>query len=329
MIMLEDLGIIGESPAIQSLRTIIARIAPLDIPVLIQGPTGAGKELVAHAIHAMSGRVGRFVAVNVCAIPEAMFEATLFGHVRGAFTGATADSRGYFEEADGGSIFLDEIGSLALPLQAKLLRVIETGDYRPIGARADRHSSFRMIAATNEPLDVLVASGRCRRDLAHRLSGFIIDVPPLNRRAEDIPLLAEYFLRALTDGRKLKFTASALRTLQEYDWPGNVRELRRVIERMVAVADGSLLRRHDVLMALRLGGREDNAWGADSLDRRRLIKILDQCGWDTARAAARLGVHRATVYRRMQRLGISSGAANRAVASENDDELLPRRKKAL
>lgn len=329
MIGRQDLGIIGESAAIRSLRAIISRIAPLDVPVLIQGPTGVGKELVAQAIHALSGRTGRCVAVNVCAIPEAMFEATLFGHVRGAFTGATTDSRGYFEEADGGSIFLDEIGTLALPLQAKLLRVIETGEFRPIGARADRRSAFRTIAATNEPLDALVANGQCRPDLAHRLGGFIIDVPPLNQRVEDVPMLAEHFLGCIKGGSKLKLTTAAIRVLKEYDWPGNVRELKRVIERMVAMADGSLLRRHEALAALRVGGTHDTTRRVDSFDRRRLLSILDQCEWDTAEAAVRLGVHRATVYRRMQRLGISCGPGGAMMPNRRVDDTAQRRRNAL
>ncbi len=309
-------GIVGDSPAMRALRSLIERAAPLELPVLIQGPTGAGKELVAQALHAASGRSGRCVAVNACAIPEAMFEATLFGHVRGAFTGATADSRGFLEEAHRGSIFLDEIGDLALPLQAKLLRVIETREFRPIGARADRRSAFRTIAATNEPIDALVADGRFRRDLAHRLGGIVIDVPPLRQRLDDIPALVRHFVHsASAGGDDIRLTDGAIHALQDHDWPGNVRELRNAIERALALSDRRRLGRYDIVLALRAGGMGGPAEHRDSFARRRLLKTLEQCAWDTARAATRLGVHRATVYRRMRRLGISTPAAGAEAAN--------------
>lgn len=312
MIQVRNPVMIGDSPAMRSLRALIKRAAPLDLPVLIQGPTGAGKELVAQALHAASGRPGRCVAVNICAIPDAMFEATLFGHVRGAFTGATADARGYFEEADGGTLFLDEIGGLALPLQAKLLRVIETGEFRPIGARADKRSTFRTVAATNEPIDVLVTGGHFRRDLAHRLAGIVINVPPLRERLEDIPALAQHFICAAGADRKpAKLTAGAIQALQSYDWPGNVRELRHVIQRALALREGTELRKRDIVIALHGGGISERPMNGQAMEqgsksvRHRLLMTLEECAWDTAQAAARLGVHRATVYRQMHRYGIA------------------------
>lgn len=312
MIMPNYDEMIGDSPVMRSLRSLIARVAPLDLPVLIQGPTGAGKELVARALHAQSGRPGRFVPINVCAIPDTMFESALFGHVRGAFTGATADAPGYLAEADRGTLMLDEISGLPLALQAKLLRAIETGEFRPIGGRADRCSRFRTVAATNEPLDDLVTASRFRSDLAHRLSGIVIHVPPLRDRLEDIPALVHHFIRRCTCGRgDARLTSGAIRMLQDYDWPGNVRELRHVVERAVAFSGKSVVERGDVEAALRPAGALHSSVRSiqpgdpfDTPARRRLLSVLEECGWDTARAASRLGIHRATIYRRMSRLGI-------------------------
>lgn len=299
--------IIGDSAAIRELRAAISRVAPLRLPVLIQGPTGSGKELVANALHALSGRRGRFVPLNVCALPESMFEAALFGHVRGAFTGALADSPGYLTEADRGTLFLDEISGLPLPLQAKLLRAVETGEFRPVGARADRSSDLRVLAASNERIEGLVAGGSFRADLAHRLSGVVLTVPALRERAEDIPTLVRHF--ASEDGQgNIAFTAGAVRLLQTQDWPGNVRELRHVIERAIAFSGGTTIQRGDMLAVI--GHRSAAGFDATrgnylSTERERLLDVLEAFAWDTASAAAQLDVHRATLYRWMQRLDIA------------------------
>lgn len=296
---------IGESAPVRELRALIMRVAPLNLPVLIQGPTGSGKELVAQALHAASGRPGRCVACNICAVAESMFEDTLFGHVRGAFTGATRDARGYLTEADRGTIFFDEIGGLALARQTKLLRVIETHEFRPVGAHTDRRSDFRVLAATNEPLDGLVADGRFRSDLAHRLSGIVIDVPPLSERVEDIPLLARHFAAALSGHKgRIELTRGAVRMLQTQQWTGHVRELRHVLERAAALSGRAVLGRDQVAVALGRKERGARVAGPGEFARRRLLEVLERCAWDTARAAAELGVHRATVYRRMRRRGI-------------------------
>jgi DNA-binding NtrC family response regulator len=292
--------IIGDSAAIRELRALIARVAPLQLPVLIEGPTGSGKELVAEALHALSGRRGRFVALNVCALPDTMFEAALFGHVRGAFTGALADSPGYFAEADGGTLFLDEIGGLDSSLQPKLLRAIETGCYRSVGARVDRRSELRVVAASNQPIHELVGAGRFRADLAHRLSGVILTVRPLHERLEDIPALVRHFAA----GVDLVITEAAMRQLQGHDWPGNVRELRNVIERAIAFADSATIHSTDIVAAMQRHTRAMRATPSD-LERKQLLDALEASAWDTVSAAARLEVHRATVYRRMQRLGIT------------------------
>src|SRR6185436_15443756 len=190
-------SLLGESPVMCRVRALIAMVAPTRLPVLVHGATGTGKEIVAAAIHAESGRRGAFVAFNVCAIGDSMFEDALFGHVRGAYTGAVQDAQGFLREANSGTAFFDEISGLALPLQAKLLRAIELGVFRPIGARHDATSDFRVVAATNEHIHDLVANGRFRADLAHRLGGVVIDLPPLAERVEDIGLLARHFVRGV------------------------------------------------------------------------------------------------------------------------------------
>ena len=216
---------IGQSRVMRRLRSDIIKLARADLAVLVQGPTGAGKELVAQALHQCSGRIGCFVAFNVCAITESMFEDTLFGHVRGAFTGAVSDVPGYLAEADRGTLFLDEVAGLSGAPQAKLLRVLETQEYRQVGGRTNRRSSFRMVAATNVDLHDEVAAARFRADLAYRLCGDVLVVPTLDERREDIPVLAEHFVGQLRreTSRSLGIDAGALTLLASVDWPGNVR----------------------------------------------------------------------------------------------------------
>ena len=185
--------LIGDSLPMRQLRALIARVATSTLSVLIEGETGSGKELVARALHEMSGRSGALVALNVCAVPDSMFEATMFGHVKGAFTGALRDSAGYLTEAHRGTLFLDEVSGLSLTNQVKLLRAIETKEFRPVGARSDQRSDFRLIAASNEDMVHLVEGGQFRRDLAHRLGGIKLTVPPLRDRLEDVPILAAHF----------------------------------------------------------------------------------------------------------------------------------------
>jgi two-component system response regulator HydG len=300
----EMTGIIGQSPAIRRVRELVERVAPLALPVLIEGPTGSGKELVARALHLLSGRRGRFVAVNVCAIAEAMFEATLFGHVRGAFTGAVGDAAGYLAEADGGTLFLDEISGLSPAMQAKLLRALETREFRPVGARRDQRSDFRVVAATNEPMHRLVAGGRFRADLAHRLDVVSIDVPALGERLEDVPALARHFAASASTAAS-PLAPDALERLQRHDWPGNVRELKNVVERAVALSSADTVSAADVEAHLRRSLAASAPESPSDADRGELLALLARCGWDTSEVARRLGLHRATVYRRMERLGIS------------------------
>lgn len=231
--------LIGESAAMVKLRALVERVAQRNIAVLIHGPTGSGKELVARALHAGSGRAGALVSLNVCAIPDAMFEAMLFGHVRGAFTGAIADAPGFLAEGNGGTVFLDEIGGLSEPLQMKLLRAVETREFRSVGAKRDRCSDFRVIAAASEGPQHLLAEGRLRSDLLHRISAFSIAVPPLKERLDDIPLLVRHFLLHHSDGPytvKCRDT-EVLQLLRDYDWPGNVRELRNIMDCWITLSD--------------------------------------------------------------------------------------------
>jgi DNA-binding NtrC family response regulator len=304
-----DTFIVGQSFAIRELRALIAKVAPARLPVLIQGPTGSGKELVARALHGVSGRRGAFVAFNVSAIAETLFEDALFGHVRGAFSGAVADSPGYLVEADHGTAFFDEIGALPLVLQAKLLRAVEAREFRPVGARRDRSSDFRIVTATNEPLAALVRRGAFRADLAHRLSGVVLEVPPLAARREDIPLLVRHFVAQERPicASTIDFTDEVMDRLCAYSWPGNVRELRHAVDRLIALAPTSLIGLPE-LTAILSSSVVTQHRPADlrSEERRQLLALLDAAQWDTKDVAARLGVDRVTVYRRMRRLGIAT-----------------------
>jgi len=286
-------ALIGVSEPIASLRQLIRTVAPTRLPVLIEGPTGAGKELVAAAIHEESGRRGDFVPFNVCAIGESMFEDALFGHVRGAFTGAMGDTLGFLREANGGTAFFDEVSGLQPAMQAKLLRAVETGQFRPVGGKRDAQSDFRVVAATNEPVAGLVIERRLRADLAYRLSGVVLRVPPLCDRRGDIPGLVSHFL-----GRtalSLEIEPAAVSLLQEHPWPGNVRELRNVVE-CAAALGGVRVAIVRVLLAQQHG---DTA-GAVMVRRERLRAALEANHWNPDSAARELGIHRATIYRWMK-----------------------------
>jgi two-component system, repressor protein LuxO len=298
--------LIGESRTMCELRALIERIAPTALTVLIRGQTGVGKELVAQALHALSGRGGRFVPVNVAAVPDTMFEDEFFGHVRGAFTGAISDRPGLLTEAHRGTLFLDEVGSFSLAAQPKLLRVLETRIFRPVGARADHRSEFRILAATNENFDALIAAERFRRDLRRRLSEVVIHVPPLSERHGDIELLARHFAQRVDGAHEIVVTPDAMCVLEAYDWPDNVRELRQTVECGLALGDGVRLTASNVRAALgaRVGPTPMASGMAIALPRWQLVRLLEECDWDTARVAARLDVHRSTIYRRMCRLGV-------------------------
>jgi two-component system response regulator HupR/HoxA len=301
-----DALLLGDSTVMRELRSLIRRVAPTPLPVLIRGPRGSGKELVARALHAESRRTGALVSLNTSAIADTMLEDALFGHVRGAFTGASADTPGLLGEANGGTIFFDEITGLAVTGQRKLLRAVETRAFRPVGATRDRHSDFRVIAATNDDLDEMIASGTFRADLADRLSGIMVDVPPLAAHMSDVPQLARRFAEMI-QGRPVTLGDGALSELMARDWPGNVRQLRVTVERAAMLSDGCTVQREAIVAACALTVGGSAARGRphdDGFARRRLLAVLDQEGWKVDRAAVVLGIDRSTLYRRMRRFGL-------------------------
>jgi two-component system NtrC family response regulator len=301
-----DFGIVGTSVAMQRVRAMIVKLGPTNLPVLISGPTGAGKELVAAALHVASRRSGRFVPFNVCAIPESTYESALFGHVRGAFTGAIADHDGLLAAANGGTSFFDEIGGLPLMSQAKLLRALETREFYPVGARIARQSDFRIVSATNDVVGELVAAGKFRSDLNYRLCGAEIAIPPLDQRREDIPELVAQFIAESGASARIVLTTGAIQVLQERQWPGNVRQLRHAVELLIALveAEEATISAGDVIAALMPTPATATTMVAHEFARRRLVEVLSQTGWDTLEASMLLGVNRVTVYRRMKRFGV-------------------------
>lgn len=303
---LENL-MVGQSLAIRCLRSMITRVARSPLPVLVSGPTGAGKELVAEAIHRVSGRAGALVAVNVCALGEGTFESALFGHVRGAFTGAVGDVAGLVKEADRGTLFLDEIGALPMREQAKLLRVLETRTYRPVGGSRDQVSDFRLVTATNENLDDAVREARFRDDLRYRLGKVVLHVPSLLERRDDVPALVRHFVDLASPDGPVLVDDAAMEALAGYEWPGNVRELRSVVSTLLLLGDGVRITRSEVLAALDRPATVVDASQSLAASRARaaLTRLLEECAWDTSLVAAELRVHRVTVYRRMRALGIS------------------------
>ena len=243
-------GIIGDSVAIREILDVVRQVGPTDITVLISGESGVGKDVVAKAVHAASNRARKpLITVNSGAIPEGIIESELFGHERGSFTGASEQRKGYFELADGGTIFLDEIGELPLPAQVKFLRVLENGEYLRVGSSVPRKVDVRVIAATNKDLEAEVRHGRFRQDLYYRLRSVNIVIPPLRSRPEDIPALVNRFAAEIAAKNGIRFegiTDVAMEALKEYSWPGNVRELRNVVESMIVLERGKKIKEDDV-----------------------------------------------------------------------------------
>jgi len=288
---------------------------------LVTGETGTGKELIGQAIHDLSPRnVQSFAAVNSAAIPETLLESELFGHRRGSFTGATSDSTGLFEGADGGTVFLDEVGEMPLPMQAKLLRFLQTGEVRPVGARQAQRVDVRLVAATNRRLEDEVACGAFREDLYYRLAVIPIHVPPLRERLEDIPLLVDDFMRRLGGryGRPgLELEDSALDLLAGHDWPGNVRELENVIERGVALAKQDCIGADELPLFERrriVAPASSAPESLPSIERRHIIDTLEHVGWNRKRAAQILQISTTTLWRRLKEFGIEP-QASRPIAS--------------
>ncbi|MGH9487331.1 MAG: sigma-54-dependent transcriptional regulator [Terriglobales bacterium] len=305
--------LIAESAAMQPLLQMITQVAPSDANILITGENGTGKELIAKTIHTLSHRSGHaLVTANVGGLPEGIFESELFGHVRGAFTDAKADRVGRFEMADGGTLFLDEIGNLGLAQQAKLLRIVQSGEMERVGSSKTRKVDVRLLAATNVDLGEAVAEGRFRQDLLFRINTIEIHVPPLRQRREDVPALAQYFLRRLASRYHKEIAGlepAALRALQEHAWPGNVRELEHAIERAVLLAPGHLLQASDLGLRAAPGAADGGLGGLGALPLEEAERILvrsalERAGGNIYQAAKALGLSRAALYRRIERYGL-------------------------
>ena len=304
--------IIGNSPVLESVLEQVEQVAPTDSTVLIQGETGTGKELIARAIHNLSVRCGRpFIKLNCAAIPFDLLESELFGHERGAFTGAIAQKIGRFELADKGTLFLDEVGDIPPGLQPKLLRVLQEQEFERLGSTRTHQVDVRLVAATNRNLVDMVKRNEFRSDLYYRLNVFPVPLPPLRERREDIPALVEHFveLYARRMDKQIEHIApETMSALVSYQWPGNIRELQNFIERSVILTSSNVL--HPPLASLK-SAADVESLGAITLEdaeRDHIRKTLEQTRWVVAGpngAAARLGIKRSTLYFRMQKLGIS------------------------
>jgi formate hydrogenlyase transcriptional activator len=304
--------IIGRSAALESVLEQVEQVAPTDSTVLIQGETGTGKELIARAVHDSSSRFSRpFIKLNCAAIPFDLLESELFGHERGAFTGAIAQKIGRFELADNGTLFLDEVGDIPPGLQPKLLRVLQEQEFERLGSTRTHHVDVRLVAATNRNLEHMMRRNEFRSDLYYRLNVFPISLPPLRERRADIPALVTHFVELY--GRRMgkqieHIPPDTMSELISYLWPGNIRELQNFIERSVIVTSGNIL--HPPLTSLKIAAAVESigAITLEDAERDHILKILEQTRWVVSGpngAAARLGIKRSTLYFRMQKLGIS------------------------
>jgi two-component system response regulator HydG len=304
--------IIGKSERIRQVFALVDKVADTDSTILIFGESGTGKELVAREIHHRSDRVkGPFVSINCGALPEALLESELFGHVRGSFTGAVRDKDGMFTVAKGGTFFLDEVGETTPAIQVKLLRVLQEREVIPVGATKAIKVDVRLIAATNSDLENAVETGRFRADLFYRLNVIPIHLPPLRQRKDDIPLLVEHFLKGhggTADKPVKTLSAEAFDTLMRYDWPGNVRELENALERGVILQEGRVITAEDLPERLRRSRTQSRGsvvstsnLTLEELEKEYLLKVLDETGWHKKRAASILGINASTLYRKLQR----------------------------
>ena len=313
-----SLEMIGQSPAMHRIFRLVSKIAPTESPVLITGESGTGKELIAHAIHLQSRRSHKpFVAVNSSAIPEALFESEIFGHVRGAFTGASQDKVGLMQHADGGTIFFDEVAEMPLSIQVKLLRALQSGEVRRVGDKESSRVDIRVIAATNRDVQKGLAEGTFREDLYYRLNVFHIELPPLRDRREDIPLLANWFKEkfASEHGKHVTgFSEDAQTYLMRYEYPGNVRELENIVERAVILAEGEEITAADLPPHVREPGIPLLGRGAAfpysegltlaQLEAEHIRRVLVHTAGNTTKAAKSLGISRSTLWRKMREYGL-------------------------
>ena len=324
-----DLGLVGRSSQMVGVYRNVARAARCDSNVLICGESGTGKELIARAIHERSSRKdNRFVTVNCGALTETLLESELFGHLKGAFTGAISNKKGLFEEANGGTLFLDEIGDISPGLQVKLLRVIQEGEFKPVGSVENRRTNVRIITATHRNLPLMVQQERFREDLFYRLKVLYLQLPPLRERAEDIVPLARYFLaKRNTSERKCVLSSAAIEKLMAYRWPGNIRELEHSIERAVVMSQSTILYPEDFVFASELplesvrhsievssssksdpeNDKDYPLISLEELEKKHIQKIVRLAHFNKTKAAQVLGIDRATLYRKAEKYGIHLG----------------------
>lgn len=315
----ERYRIIGESPAIEEVLRLVRKVAPTEATVLIRGESGVGKELVARAVHALSARrEGPFVQVNCAAIPKDLVESELFGHEKGAFTGAASLRKGKLELADGGSLFLDEIGDMPSEAQAKVLRALEEGEFERVGGMQTMKADVRIVAATNKDIEAEVKTGNFREDLYYRLNVVSVFTPPLRDRRGDIPALSEHFCKAFcrANGKRAKMISEqALHALQRHDWPGNVRELKNTIERLVIVGEEDTISAEEVASAL-LGPPSSliRSWGkslGETVEdyERSIVKMeLEANGWNISQAASKLKVDRSNLQKKIKAWRLKGGS---------------------
>ena len=304
-------GFIGQHPAVRELLHMLARVAETESTVLIRGESGVGKELVARAVHRRSPRLRQpFVVVDCASLHENLLQSELFGHEKGAYTGAVRLKHGLFEVADRGTIFLDEIGELTPQLQVKLLRVLETGVFRRLGGTADIRVDVRVIAATNRSLEVMMKEGEFREDLYYRLNVFSLQIPPLRERTDDIPTLVEHFVRnsAMPQKRTARVSEPAMQVLLRYPWPGNVRELENVIERALILCDSGVIEPEHLPLGVRLepsfrATDEDRRLVTlEEVERRYVKRVLEECKGHRHKAASILGISERNLYRKLKEL---------------------------
>jgi DNA-binding NtrC family response regulator len=313
--------IVGQSKSFLEVLNLASRVAPTDSSVLIQGPSGTGKELIANFLHSNSARKDQpFLALNCASIPETLLESELFGHEKGAFTDATATKQGLVEIANNGTLFLDEVGEVSMVIQPKLLRFLQTGEYRRVGSNKNMKSDVRIISATNKDLRREVAEGRFREDLLYRLNVITLQIPPLRERKDDIPLLVHHFLKNRFRSRVVnRIDDKALDLLMKYDWPGNVRELENVIERAAILAQDEVIGVDDIALPIGVrsmyesfansresGPRIGSAVAMEDIEKAHIRGVLESVSWNKNTAAKILGISLKTLYTKIQRYQLSS-----------------------
>jgi two-component system NtrC family response regulator/two-component system response regulator AtoC len=308
-------NLVGESAAMQQVKELIAKVAPTDSTVLIEGKSGTGKEIVANAIHRNSERSNStFVVINCGAVPESLLESELFGHEKGAFTGAVKQKSGLFEIADSGTLFIDEVSEMSAGMQVKLLRVLETGKFRRVGGTKEIEVDVRAVCATNKKLSDEISAGRFREDLYYRLNVMSISLPPLKDRTGDIPLLVEHFIRSSNrpNAHNARATDEVLEAFNGYNWPGNVRELSNVIERAMILADNAFITLREIpfLEKSRSGDSQEPtaSFSLNDVEQQHIRLVVESVGGNKTKAARILGISRPKLYRKMEKYNISDAS---------------------